>query len=71
VVLDVTLPEMDGHEVLRKIRKVRPETPVILSSGYNEEAANENFHAGKAVTFLQKPYRPGQLLKKVLEALAQ
>jgi CheY-like chemotaxis protein len=71
VVLDVTLPEMDGHEVLRNIRKVRPETPVILSSGYNEEAANENFNAGKAVTFLQKPYRPGQLLKKVLEALAQ
>jgi signal transduction histidine kinase/CheY-like chemotaxis protein len=69
VVLDLTLPEMDGHEVLREVHKIRPEMPVILSSGYNEEATNEKFHAGKAVTFLQKPYRPGQLLKKVREVL--
>jgi CheY-like chemotaxis protein len=71
VVLDLTLPEMDGHEVLREIRKVKPKTPVVLSSGFNEEAASGKPNAGKAVSFLQKPYRPAQLLNKVLEAVGK
>jgi CheY-like chemotaxis protein len=71
VVLDLTLPEMDGHEVLREIRKIKPKTPVVLSSGFNEEAASGKPNAGKAVTFLQKPYRPAQLLNKVLEAVGK
>ncbi len=56
VILDLTMPEMAGEEVFRKLRRLRKDVRVILSSGFNEQDVTQRF-AGKGVAgFIQKPY---------------
>jgi CheY-like chemotaxis protein len=69
VLLDLTMPGMNGNEVLRGIRAIRPDVPVIISSGYSELDAMRRVSAGELAGFLQKPYSAAQLLQKVGAAL--
>ncbi len=69
VVLDLTMPYLDGEETLRELLRIRPNVKTILSSGYNEQDLTDRF-AGKGLSaFIQKPYRPDQLRKRVRQAL--
>ncbi|WBL36438.1 PAS domain S-box protein [Tepidiforma flava] len=69
VLLDMTMPHMDGEETFRELRRIDPRVRVLLTSGYNEQDATDRF-AGKGLAgFIQKPYRPLDLLEKVREAL--
>ncbi|TLN25717.1 response regulator, partial [bacterium] len=62
VLLDLTMPHMDGDETFRLMRTIRADIPVIMSSGYNEQDAVSRF-AGKNIGgFLQKPYRMKDLV---------
>lgn len=57
VVLDLTLPRMNGWEVLREIGKIRPGFPVILASGYEEAQVMQGRTTEEAPRFfLHKPY---------------
>ncbi len=65
VLLDMTMPKMNGEECFRHLRQINPEVRVILSSGYNEQEATSRF-AGKGLAgFLQKPYTPQQLTEVI------
>ena len=65
VLLDMTMPHMGGEEAFDEIRKIRKDVRVILSSGYNEQQVTSNF-AGKGLAgFIQKPYRPSELIEKL------
>ncbi len=65
VILDLTMPGLDGHDCFREMRRVRKDVPVLLSSGYNEQDAVQRF-AGKGLAgFLQKPYVLETLRAKV------
>lgn len=56
VLLDLTMPRISGAETFRRIREFRPDAPVILMSGYNEEEASGQF-AGKGLAgFIEKPF---------------
>ena len=56
VLLDLTMPHMDGEETFREMRRISAEVRVILSSGYNEQDVTQRF-AGKGLAgFIQKPY---------------
>jgi PAS domain S-box-containing protein len=69
VLLDLTMPEMGGEEVLREIRLIDPEVPVILSSGYNEQEVISRFIGKNLSGFVQKPYMTDILkdtIRKVL-----
>ena len=71
VVLDATMPHMDGAEAFREIRITRPDVPVILSSGYDQQDVSRRFAAQPFSGFVQKPYRATALaamLRSVLEA---
>ncbi|RME84870.1 MAG: response regulator, partial [Zetaproteobacteria bacterium] len=68
VVLDLTMPGMDGGETLSALRRIREDVPVILSSGYNEEMAAARFAGKRLAGFLQKPYRPTELVGVALTA---
>lgn len=58
ILLDVTMPVMDGPTALIEIRAMAPHLPVILSSGYDEgNASREDGHDHGPGGFLQKPYR--------------
>ena len=45
VIVDMTMPEMNGEETFREIRRIRGDVPVILSSGYNEIEATRRLRA--------------------------
>ncbi len=71
VLLDLTMPHMDGEETFRQLRLINPAVKVILSSGYSEQSVQDRF-AGKGLCgFLQKPYIPDTLQRVVQEAFAK
>jgi len=69
ILLDLTMPHMDGEETYRRLRLIDPGVRVILSSGYTENDIEDRF-AGKGLCgFLQKPYMPERLRRAVARAL--
>ena len=69
VVLDLSMPGMGGEEVFRKIRAQSPELPVLFTSGYDPSDIAASVTGEEGVGFLQKPYRPGSLLKEIQSLL--
>jgi two-component system, cell cycle sensor histidine kinase and response regulator CckA len=69
VILDLSMPGRSGEETFRELRKVLPEVPVILSSGYGEDRAKAGFSGEDLAGFLQKPYRLSTLLAEVERCL--
>jgi CheY-like chemotaxis protein len=70
VILDLTMPHLDGEACYRQLRQIRPDVRVILSSGYNEQDVVNRF-AGKGLAgFVQKPYTSDELLAKMRTALS-
>jgi PAS domain S-box-containing protein len=69
VILDLTMPHLDGEACFRELRRLKPSVKVILSSGYNEQDVVNRF-AGKGLAgFVQKPYTTDELIAKTREAL--
>jgi two-component system cell cycle sensor histidine kinase/response regulator CckA len=67
VILDLTMPHLDGEACYREMRRMQPGVKVILSSGYNEQDVVNRF-AGKGLAgFVQKPYTTEELLAKIRE----
>ena len=62
VLLDLTMPELDGMQVLEKLRETSPRLPVLLSSGYSDESLPEGTLVPGITDFLRKPYTPTELL---------
>jgi len=71
IVLDLMMPEMDGLELLKAIKKKKPELQVILLTGY--ASVGKGIAAMKlgAVDFLEKPADLKVLTEKIKEAQAQ
>ena len=69
VLLDFKLPGMTSEDVLREIRRLRPDLPVILTSGYDRDEAM-NRSSGMAITsFLHKPFTVDSLATELRFAL--
>lgn len=62
VLLDLTMPQMDGKEVFRKIRLLSSSIPVIMTSGYTEKEVIRAFGGEGPDGFIQKPYRADELV---------
>lgn len=60
VILDVTLPDISGIEVFRRMRRRWPDLPVLFSTG--GDSATDSELKGKRVELLQKPYEISELL---------
>lgn len=63
VLLDVTMPVMNGVQAMELIRRTRPDVPVLFMSGYMREGELRNLDA--ATDFLQKPFKLEDLQKKL------
>jgi len=69
VILDMIMPEMTGPQVFDKIRDIRPDARVLLSSGYSVEGEAQKLLQRGCRGFIQKPYGVAELAKKITEIL--
>ena len=69
VLLDMSMPGMDGSETCRKLRAVVPSVRVVLTSGHSEAALNSRLEGSGIVGFLQKPFDLHTLLRVTKAAL--
>jgi CheY-like chemotaxis protein len=65
VILDLTMPRLDGLKAFQELRRLRPDVKVILTSGYSEEEAVSRFVGEGLAGFIQKPYNAVGLLEKM------
>jgi two-component system, cell cycle sensor histidine kinase and response regulator CckA len=66
VITDLTMSGMNGWNTIAALRKIRPEIPVILASGYDNAHVMASDHAEKPQAFLHKPFET-ETLRKTLE----
>ena len=66
VILDLTMPHMDGAETFRELHLINPEVRVVMSSGYDEQAVAQRFVGQGLAGFIQKPYRIAALGRVIL-----
>ncbi len=70
VILDVTMPDMDGIEALKKIKNFNPDIKVIMCSSMGqEEMVEECFNEG-ADDFIMKPFKPERIIQAVSQFIS-
>ena len=66
---DVVMPDMSGPQVAEKVTALRPDIKVLYMSGYTDDAIVHHGVLSQEMPFLQKPFSPGALRKKIREVL--
>ena len=69
LVTDVIMPQMSGKELADHVRKIRPQTKLLYTSGYTESIISEHGVLESGISLLQKPYSPRTLAKRVRDIL--
>jgi len=69
VILDVIMPKMNGKEVYNMISEISPDVRVLFISGYTADIINGNFVIDDSCSFVSKPIKNNDLLRKVREVL--
>jgi two-component system cell cycle sensor histidine kinase/response regulator CckA len=63
------MPGMSGPRLAEELERDRPETAVLFMSGYAEQTVVERGSLPEGTTYLQKPFTPGVLIRRVREML--
>lgn len=69
VILDLTMPVMDGEEAYMELIRLNPEVKIIISSGYSDAEISSKFTEKNNVCFIQKPFRTDTLKKTIDQIL--
>jgi DNA-binding NtrC family response regulator len=68
VLLDLTMPHMDGEQTFTELRRLHPDVRVVLMSGFNAQEALVRFTGKGLASFLQKPFTI-DALRSVLQSV--
>ncbi len=69
VFMDMLMPNMNGIDAFRKIIEIKPDTRVIMCSGYTEQVVMSDFKDDCPSGFIQKPFRMKDLIQKLADVL--
>lgn len=69
IILDLTMPHLDGEQCFRELRQLKPNVKVIMSSGYNEQEVTQRFVGKGLAGFIQKPYKLSILKQEIQKVL--
>jgi len=69
VVMDLTMPRMDGKSAFHEMEQINPRIPVILCTGYDPGESAAFFETHKVASFLQKPFKLAQLIQTMRQVL--
>ena len=72
VLLDLTMPFMDGEETFHRLREIRPDVPVMLCTGFIQNERLEQLMTAGLAGFLRKPFAPDEIaaqVKAILESV--
>jgi CheY-like chemotaxis protein len=67
VILDLTMPHMDGEQCFSELRQLKSDIKVVISSGFNEQEVTQQFVGKGLAGFIQKPYKLSVLRKAIQE----
>lgn len=67
IIMDITMPKLDGIDAAKRIREINPSSKVILMSGSSEKAPDE----AKPDAFLIKPFRGKELYEAIQHILVE
>jgi len=70
LVLDMSMPRLNGAEVIQRIHDTHPKTPIVLYSGYSRSGLLQEALRSDAVRFLGKPFRSGALIEAIEAVIA-
>jgi PAS domain S-box-containing protein len=70
VLLDLTMPRLDGQQTMREIHAIKADARVVIMSGYDQQSLTERFAGQHPAGFLQKPFQPAVLRKTLAQVLA-
>ncbi|OVE77607.1 hypothetical protein BVX99_02240 [bacterium F16] len=65
ILLDMVMPQMNGHDAFFKLKEIDPEVKVLVQSGYIQQKEAQDVLNSGALGFLQKPYRMQELAAKI------
>jgi PAS domain S-box-containing protein len=65
ILLDLTMPVMDGEEAARYLHAIRPDVPILVSSGFDENVVARRFSGSRVAGYLRKPYTAKALLERI------
>ena len=71
VLLDLSMPKLDGEEAFREMQQIRADVPVILSSGFTDQEIVDRFRGGGLAGVIHKPARMHVLLEKVASVMRE
>ena len=69
ILLDLSMPFMDGEETFVRLRNINPEAVVLLSTGFMAQERLDRMTAAGAAGFLRKPHRPDEVVAHVRSVL--
>ncbi|MBB5036980.1 ATP-binding response regulator [Prosthecobacter dejongeii] len=69
VLLDLTMPNLDGREVYKIVRERMPHLPIIIMSGYSSHQATDLMNDGGPTSFIQKPFTVEAIKEKLMALL--
>jgi two-component system cell cycle sensor histidine kinase/response regulator CckA len=69
ILLDMSMPQMDGAQTLQEIQRIRPEARVVLMSGHDEQELTSRFAGRTLASVLPKPFSPTMLREHVSRAI--
>ena len=69
VLSDMGLPKLNGYDVLKQIKHIKPSVKFVIASGYIDSAEKSEILKSGARDFIQKPYVPNEMLRKIRQVL--